>query len=100
MFIKVYHVSPIKNRTSILEHGLIPKARHGMYVSYSPSIFVSTIPNDLIARDYTSHSYIDIWRFIVLKKHLKKDIRSGFPFHYYIQHHIPKNGLMLFNTVL
>ncbi len=41
--IQLFHVSPAKNRDSILTYGLIPKAKPaGDAIAYAPRIFVST----------------------------------------------------------
>jgi hypothetical protein len=41
--IQLFHLSPAKNRDSILTYGLIPKAKPtGTVIAYGPRIFVST----------------------------------------------------------
>lgn len=68
--IKCYHVSPIKNRASILKHGLIPKA--SSIYRYPPRLFFS-INEKIIGFDYAGFENIDVWSFYLPKSKMKKD---------------------------
>jgi hypothetical protein len=100
MFIKVYHTSFKQNRESILKYGLLTsgwkhKRCRWRGLKYEPSIFVSLEMDDPWAGDFVAQHGVDIWSFIVLKKHLKRDLLSGFKKHFYIQKCIPPSALRL-----
>ena len=42
MNIKCYHISPARNRASILDNGLLPKSKIEGLIQYEPRIFFST----------------------------------------------------------
>ncbi len=104
MFQKVYHVSPIKNRESIINKGLIHFGSQDEECSwkglrYSKRIYVSLKPSDFYALDFVDYEGIDIWEFVVLKTSLKRDIGSTYKYHYYIEKSIPRKALRIIKTI-
>lgn len=97
MNIKVYHISPIQNRKSILKYGLIPNQKNFGRIKYGPSLFISTNKKDL-GFDYVNFENVDCWEFEVDSKTIKKDPFSGSSNHFFIEKHIAASKLKLFST--
>lgn len=102
--VRVYHVTHRHNRESILKKGLLPFGKDDREcrwsgLNYSPRICVSLHQEDLVARDWVAHWDIDIWTFLVWKKHLHKDTLSGEDGHYYIEKRIPPARLQLIEHI-
>lgn len=96
--IQLFHVSPIKNRESILTYGLCPKSRIVTQgITYGPRIFVSSIYEET-AFDYVNYEEVDVWSFNLQKKYLMPDEYSSYANHYYIVVPIPWYKLTLFET--
>ena len=68
----LYHLSPIKNRESILKNGLIPKSRNGFMIQYCDRIFLFS-DKDSPPFDVVSHFDVDMWKVKVYKNILDKD---------------------------
>ena|ERR1035437_1879594 len=68
----LYHLSPIKNRESILKNGLIPKSKNGHYIKYYNRIFLFS-DKDYPPFDVVSHFDVDMWKVKVYKNLLDKD---------------------------
>ncbi len=87
--VQLFHVSPIKNRESILTYGLCPKSRlEGKDIFYGPRIYVSSIYEET-AFDYVNYEEVDVWSFYLQKKYLMPDEYSNYANHYYIEVPIP-----------
>lgn len=104
MFLRVYHISRIHNRQSILEKGLIPYGKDDEEcrwpgLGYPPRIYVSLRKTDAWAMDFVDYEGVDVWSFVVLKRELKKDHHSGCDWHYYIERPVPPAALRLAETV-
>ena len=96
--VQLFHVSPIKNRESILTYGLCPKSRiEGKGILYGPRIFVSSIYEET-AFDYVNYEEVDVWSFYLPKQFLTPDEYSSYANHYYIEIPIPFYKLTLFET--
>ncbi len=81
--IQLFHVSPAKNRDSILTYGLIPKAKPaGTVITYGLRIFVSTTYEEA-AFDYVNYDEVDVWTFYLPKRILYADDFSSYANHYY-----------------
>jgi hypothetical protein len=93
----VYHISRIKNRASIFEHGLQLKSKKEGRIKYHKRIFVSTELFDL-AFDYVDFENVDCWQFQIEKAHLKKDTFSSSENHYYIEVCVKPDSLELIAT--
>ncbi len=94
---KAYHISPIKNRESILKNGLIPHEKTSGRIQYEPCIFFSTDKNDL-GFDYVDYENVDCWEFEVDSKKIKVDTFSGSTNHFYIKNPIPFSEIKLFSS--
>lgn len=92
--IKVYHISPRKNRESILKKGLLPKEKATGRIQYPHRIFVSKEKSDL-GFDYVNYENVDCWSFKVDSKVLKKDTFSHSKNHFYIDEMIAPENLKL-----
>ena len=96
--VQLFHVSPIKNRESILTYGLCPKSRlEGKGILYGPRIFVSSIYEET-AFDYVNYEEVDVWSFYLPKQFLTPDEYSSYANHYYIEIPIPFYKLTLLET--
>lgn len=94
---KVYHLSPIKNRVSIQKNGLIPKEYKGRVIKYKPRIFVSSSQDDL-AFDFVDYDKVDVWELDIPRKFLRKDKISRSPNHFYIN--FPVREVKLLKSVI
>jgi len=94
MLVTVYHISPRKNRNSILQYGLIPKGKKEGRIKYKPRIYVSINKDDL-AFDYVNYENIDCWTFSIDQKFLKQDTNSSSKNHFYIEVWIEKDNVKL-----
>lgn len=99
MILKGYHISPIKNRSSILNNGLLPKSKKIGLIKYEPRIFFSTDIENL-GFDFVEYENIDCWEFEVNSETMKSDIISGSTHHFYIETPIKTNELNLLKTYL
>lgn len=96
--VQLFHVSPVKNRESILTYGLCPTSRIAAQgITYGPRIFVSSIYEET-AFDYVNYEEVDIWSFYLQKKYLIPDEYSNYANHYYIEVAIPWYKLALFES--
>lgn len=68
----LYHLSPIRNRESILKNGLVPKSKNGKVIKYRSKIFFfsdkKTPPFDVV-----SFFDVDMWEVKIDKQKLKND---------------------------
>jgi hypothetical protein len=94
MIKKVYHISHVKNRESILKNGLIPNGKKEGLIKYVPCIFFSINQKDL-AYDYVNYENVDCWEFEVDSKYIKQDKFSGSINHFYIEIPISQDKLKL-----
>ena len=94
MKIKCFHLSYRKNRESILESGLLPKAKKGTYLNYPERIYFATTRKDL-AFDYVGIESVDVWEFYVDSIEMKIDTISTCNNHFYITQPVPAHELKL-----
>lgn len=97
MMIRCYHISPIRNRKSILEKGLIPGSSNVM--NYSKRLFFS-IDKDNLGFDYVDYSHVDVWSFLLPKSKIKIDEKACNKCFGYISEKIPPKKIKLERTVL
>ena len=92
----VYHLSPSRNRESILKHGLIPQAKNGLTISYAPRIFVSSCKKNKyhFAGDFVGYEWIDVWQ-LEISDVLIPDEFSGKKHHFYISKSVSSDKLVL-----
>jgi hypothetical protein len=96
--VQLYHVSPIKNRDSILTYGLIPKGKpEGELISYGPRIFVSSTYEDA-AFDFVNFEDVDVWTFYLPKDLLHADEFSDYANHYFLLVPVAWYQLVLFES--
>ena len=96
--VQLFHVSPLKNRTSILTYGILPKSRPaGNLISYPPRVFVSSTYEDA-AFDYVGPFEIDVWTFYLRKDFLFTDEFAALPNHYYLELAVPWYKLNLLES--
>ena len=96
--VQLFHVSPAKNRESILFYGLCPKSKiTAQGITYGPRIFVASIYEEA-AFDYVNYEEVDIWSFYLQKKYLIPDEFSSYANHYYIEVPIPWYKITLFES--
>lgn len=95
--IKCYHVSPIKNRDSILKHGLLPKTNKTF--GYFKKLFFS-IDKNVLGLDYVDYINVDIWSFYLPKSKIKKDKNGWHPSFKFTSHKINPKDLKLEETIL
>ncbi len=90
--VRCFHVSPVKNRESILRYGLLPKGKlptsSDSKISYEPRIFVSVV-TDEVAYDYAGFDDVDVWAFFIKKDFLNPDEFSNYANHYYLKQRVP-----------
>ena len=94
----VYHLSPTINRESIIKHGLIPKSKLGLTISYDePRIFVSSTEEHAYAYaiDWIGYEFVDVFKFDVEIEMLHPDEFSGHINHFFISESIPPGRLSL-----
>jgi len=96
--VQLFHVSPTKNRESILTYGLVPKSKPDGYILYPPRIFVSTLYEEA-AFDYVNYEDVDVWSFYLPKHLLYPDEFSSYANHYYTEHPVPWYKLSLFKSL-
>lgn len=94
---KAYHISPIKNRQSILRNGLIPNSKENGRIQYEKRLFFSIDRNDL-GFDFVNFENVDCWEFEVEPKTMKPDNFSGSTNHFYITSKIPADKIRLAQT--
>jgi hypothetical protein len=92
--IKAFHISPRKNRTSILKHGLLTSSKTTGRIKYGPRIFFSTDVDNL-GFDYVNFENVDCWEFEVDSKSIKKDLISNYKCHFYIENSILPSKITL-----
>lgn len=68
----LYHLSPIRNRESILKNGLIPQSKNGKVIKYHSRLYLFSDKKNP-PFDVVSHFNVDIWEVKVEKKFLKED---------------------------
>jgi hypothetical protein len=95
--LKAYHISPIKNRESILKNGLIPHEKDSGRIQYDPRIFFSTNDQDL-GFDYVGYEHVDCWQFEVNSNSIKKDPFSGSSNHFFTMEPIGPSKIKLFSS--
>lgn len=96
--VQLFHVSPVRNRTSILSYGLVPKSKtEGLLITYEPRVFVSSVYEEA-AFDYVSFEDVDVWSFYMPKQFLYVDEFSDYANHYYIKVAVPWYKLTLLET--
>ena len=85
----VFHVTPCKNRASILRHGLLCRGQPGKeIISYEPRVFVSSTYEDA-AFDYVGFEEVDLWTFYVNKNEMYMDEFSDYANHYFLKNDVP-----------
>lgn len=94
MNIKCYHISPSKNRNSILNNGLLPKSKIEGLIQYEPRIFFSTDLSNL-GFDFVGFDNVDCWEFEIDSETIKPDNISGSTNHFYITEKIPTSQIRL-----
>ena len=97
MKLKAYHISPIKNRKSILKNGLIPNEKDFGRIQYGPRIFFSLNEQDL-GFDYVDYTNVDCWEFEVNSNSIKKDPFSGSSNHFFILEPVGPSKISLFSS--
>ena len=94
---KVYHISPIQNRNSILEKGLIATAKNEGRIKYSNRLYFSISKEDL-AFDYVNFENVDCWEFEIDKSAIKVDDFSHSKEHFYIEKDVKPNLIKLIKS--
>jgi hypothetical protein len=94
---KVYHLSHLKNRDSILKNGIIPHSYDGTHICYEPRVFVSIKKTDL-AFDYVNYENVDCWEFDIHKTKLTKDNSVTNPNYFYTNEHISSDKIKLIKS--
>ncbi len=96
--VQLFHVSPVKNRTSIRSCGLVPKSKtEGLLITYEPRVFVSSVYEEA-AFEYVSFEEVDVWSFYMPKQYLYVDEFSNYGNHYYMKVAVPWYRLTLLET--
>ena len=70
--VQAFHITPTKNRDSILRYGLIPSAEPNGGLSYPPALFFSLTVEDL-PWGYINPGQADIWTFCISHEKLIAD---------------------------
>lgn len=94
---KAYHISPTKNRQSILRNGLTPNSKKEGRIKYENRLFFSIDKEDL-GFDFVNFENVDCWEFEIDPKIMKPDNYSGSTNHFYIFSKIPANKIRLAET--
>jgi len=95
--IKCYHISPIKNRQSILEKGLLPGSNK--LIKYSKRLFFST-DIKILGFDYVDYSHVDVWSFFLPESKIKTDKKAWHKCFGYTTEKISSAKIKLEKTVL
>ena len=96
--VKCYHISPIKNRESILKSGLIPKSKTKGSIQYEPRIFFS-LNKKKLGLDYVDYENIDVWEFSIDRNFIKRDDFTSIKSFYYTNHWIEPENVKLIETI-
>jgi hypothetical protein len=91
---KAYHISPIKNRNSILEKGLDTVDKKTGRIQYEHRLFFSIDKKDL-GFDFVNFENVDCWEFEVKKSQIKKDEFSHSKNHFYIEERVDASKIKL-----
>lgn len=87
---KLYHLTPNRNRSSIMTKGLLLRAYDGFKIKYDERIYVSNSKKNL-AFDYVGFENVDVWE-ITTEQEIYRDLVSDDKGHFYLKNPIsPKN---------
>ncbi len=92
---KVYHLSPIRNRDYIKKIGLIPTSKICGLYPHGPRICVS-LDLKALAFDKVGRRNVDLWSVDVDENMVKQD--ENFNEDYYIEQNIKKESIKLKKT--
>jgi hypothetical protein len=94
--IKLYHISPKKNRDSILKYGLLPKQKSDGHITYEPRIFFSKKKTDISVMDFLNQwDNVDVWEVKIDEDLIKKDTNSHLGYHFFTEKPISVKNLRL-----
>jgi hypothetical protein len=94
--VKCFHVSPIKNRDSILEKGLL--ATDSRYNWYKNRLCFS-IDENYLGFDYVSYFFVDIWTFYLPEDKIILDEFADADCFKYVQENIPPDQIVLEESI-
>lgn len=98
LVVQAFHISPAKNRDSILQYGLKPFSQSTGNISYPPALFISlTVEN--VPWGYFSSGEVDIWTFCISPKKLRPDTYGPPGKWFYTQETIPFYKLYLHESI-
>jgi len=92
--IKVYHLSPNKNRESILLDGIKLGSYNGKYLNFDSCIFVSN-SKKIVAFDFVDYEEVDLWEFEIETEKLVIDTNTSEKGYFFIKEAIESSRLKL-----
>ena len=90
--VKCFHVSPISNRGSIFEKGLL--ATDSQYTLYKNRLCFS-IDEKYMGFDYVSYQLVDVWSFFIPEEKIKLDEFADAECFKYIEENTPPEQIVL-----
>jgi hypothetical protein len=94
--VKCYHISPISNRQSIFQKGLLATDSRADW--YKNRLCFS-IDEKYMGFDYVSYQLVDVWSFYVAEEKMKLDEFADAPCFQYIEENIPPDQLVLEESI-
>ena len=96
--VQAFHISPVTNRSSIKQYGLLPNSKPVGTLSYPPAVFISLTVKDL-PWYYYGNQQMDIWSCCIHPKYLIPDKNnSGNPW-FYLTEAVPFYKLYIYKTI-
>ena len=98
LVVQAFHMSPVTNRSSIKQYGLLPNSKPVGTLSYPPAVFISLTVEDL-PWYYYGNRQMDIWSCCIHPKYLIPDKNnSGNPW-FYLTEAVPFYKLHIYKTI-
>ncbi len=98
LVVQAFHISPAKNRDSILRYGLKPTSQPTGTITYPPALFISLTVEGL-PWGYFSQGAVDIWQFCISPDKLIADKYGPRGKWFYTQETIPYYKLYLHESI-
>ena len=99
LVVQAFHMSPVTNRRSIMQYGLLPHSKPTGTLSYPPALFISLTVEDL-PWGYYGNQKMDIWSFCVHPKYLTPDKNSSGKPWFFLTKAMPFYKLHIYETIL
>ena len=98
LVVQAFHISPVTNRSSIKQYGLLPHSKPTGTLSYPPAVFISLTVEDL-PWGYYGNQQMDIWSCCIHPKYLIPDKNSSGNPWFYLTEAMPFYKLHIYETI-